>query len=318
MRWINLHQQYVGMWQNGVQVIQNSPVHVLSRHPVRLLSGRLKWISIHFKVFALILRISLFWQHGRGTHFWNTSQGEGGHFFLSSQYTGDFVQGQRHGHGKICFASGATYVGEWRHDKSQEKVQQLQSGLVQAFMPSTNVGVRVTQGKFTRADGRVLEGDHLYDQIMTQCLNSNRDLQPLSGKALQQLEHGRPSPPGTVLDLCPLSVSTPDLTLNIGPLLAMIPASQRDAEYEQVRLCLRISDLVLTLRLKLTRELLSNRWCLRCWSMALSWGLSIDSTADLAGLSPPTACFSWHACSCGACSKTVTCIITWLWSRLTS
>ncbi|TWW81494.1 Radial spoke head 10 -like protein B [Takifugu flavidus] len=125
--------------------------------------------------------ISLFWQHGQGTHFWNTSQGEGGHFFLSSQYTGEFVQGQRHGHGKICFASGATYVGEWKHDKNQEK------------------------GKFTSADGRVFEGDRVHDQIMAQCLNSNRDLNPLS-----------------------------DLTLNIKPLLAMIPATERDAEYEQV------------------------------------------------------------------------------------
>lgn len=89
------------------------------------------------KFFALNPRISLFWQHGQGRHFWNTSQGGGGHFFLSSQYTGEFVQGQRHGHGKICFASGATYVGEWKHDKNQEKVQLLQSGLCKVIMPPT-------------------------------------------------------------------------------------------------------------------------------------------------------------------------------------
>lgn len=193
MRWIHLHQQYVGMWQNGVQVLQNS-VHILSHRRVRLLSGQ--QISIHFKVFALNPRISLFWQHGQGTHFWNTSQGEGGHFFLSSRYSGEFVQGQRHGHGKVCFASGATYVGEWKHDKNQEKVQLLQSGLFKVWMPPTNVSVRVTQGKFTSADGRVFEGDRVYDQIMAQCLNSNRDLNPLSGKALQQFEYAPLSQPG--------------------------------------------------------------------------------------------------------------------------
>lgn len=149
---------------------------------------------IHFKVFALNPGISLFWQHGQGTHFWNTSQGEGGHFFLSSRYSGEFVQGQRHGHGKVCFASGATYVGEWKHDKNQEKVQLLQSGLFKVWMPTTNVSV--PQGKFTSADGRVFEGDRVYDQMMAQCLNSNRDLNPLSGKAQQQFEYAPLSQPG--------------------------------------------------------------------------------------------------------------------------
>lgn len=70
------------------------------------------------------------------------------------------------------------------------------SGLFKVLMPPTNVSVRVTQGKFTSADGRVFEGDHVYDQIMAQCLNSNRDLNPLSGKALQQYEYARLSQPG--------------------------------------------------------------------------------------------------------------------------
>lgn len=46
---------------------------------------------------------------------------------------------------------------------------------------------------------------------------------------------------GTVLDPCSHPVSTPDLTLNIKPLLAMIPATEQDTEYEQVRLCFKIS-----------------------------------------------------------------------------
>lgn len=117
----------------------------------------------------------------------------------------------------------------------------MQSGLFKVLMPPTNVSVRVTQGKFTSADGRVFEGDHVYDQIMAQCLNSNRDLNPLSGKALQQYEYAGWLSLGTVLRLCSHPVSTPDLTLNIKPLLATIPATERDTEYEQVRFCFKIS-----------------------------------------------------------------------------
>lgn len=134
-------------------------------------------------------RISLFWQHGRGTHFWNLSQGKV-HFFLSSQYTGEFVQGQRHGQGKVSFASGATYEGEWKHDKSHTKVQFQHSELFKVFC-HLQMTVHVTQGKFTSADGCVFEGDCVYDQIMAQCLNSNRALNLLSGKRLHQFEYAR-------------------------------------------------------------------------------------------------------------------------------
>uniref|UniRef100_H3D5R8 Uncharacterized protein n=1 Tax=Tetraodon nigroviridis TaxID=99883 RepID=H3D5R8_TETNG len=78
-------------------------------------------------------------QHGRGTHFWNISQGDELHFFLNSHHTGEFVQGQRHGRGRVCFASGASYEAEWHNNRS------------------------LSQGKFTSADGRVFEGDLVYD-----------------------------------------------------------------------------------------------------------------------------------------------------------
>lgn len=123
MRWINLQQQYVGTWQNGVQVL-------LCTFYLTTVPGPIDFF--HFKVFVTNPRISLFWQHGRGTHFWNLSQGKG-HFFLSSQYTGEFVQGQRHGQGKVSFASGATYEGEWKHDKNHTKVQFQHSELFKVF-----------------------------------------------------------------------------------------------------------------------------------------------------------------------------------------
>lgn len=49
-------------------------------------------------------------------------------------------------------------------------------------MPPTTDIVPITQGKFTSADGRVFEGDLVYDQVMARCLSSSRVLNPLSGK----------------------------------------------------------------------------------------------------------------------------------------
>lgn len=70
--------------------------------------------------------------------------------------------------------------------------------------PPTDI-VPVTQGKFTSADGRVFEGDLVYDQIMAHCLNSSRVLNPLSGKALQPFENA-PSLDWAVSYLCLLPV----------------------------------------------------------------------------------------------------------------
>lgn len=68
--------------------------------------------------------ISVLCQHGRGTHIWILSQGGGLQCFLSNQYTGDFVQGQRHGRGTFYYASGAIYEGEWSNNASLAKVHQ--------------------------------------------------------------------------------------------------------------------------------------------------------------------------------------------------
>lgn len=76
------------------------------------------------EVFVVNHMISVLWQHGRGTHVWILRQADGSQCFLSNQYTGDFAQGQRHGHGTFYYASGATYEGEWSNNKSLAKVNQ--------------------------------------------------------------------------------------------------------------------------------------------------------------------------------------------------
>ncbi|XP_059180370.1 radial spoke head 10 homolog B isoform X2 [Centropristis striata] len=94
-------------------------------------------------------------QHGRGTHTWILKRVDGSQYTQSNQYTGDSVQGQRHGQGTFYYASGAIYEGEWRKNKKHGK------------------------GKFTFEDGHIFEGEFVDDQMMT-----HKALTPLSGSSI--------------------------------------------------------------------------------------------------------------------------------------
>uniref|UniRef100_A0A8C3MBL9 Uncharacterized protein n=1 Tax=Geospiza parvula TaxID=87175 RepID=A0A8C3MBL9_GEOPR len=62
-------------------------------------------------------------QHGSGMHTW---------FFkttdtsfkspLWNEYSGNFVKGERHGHGTFLYSDGTMYTGEWAHNKKHGKV----------------------------------------------------------------------------------------------------------------------------------------------------------------------------------------------------
>uniref|UniRef100_A0A8C2ZBM5 Radial spoke head 10 homolog B n=1 Tax=Cyclopterus lumpus TaxID=8103 RepID=A0A8C2ZBM5_CYCLU len=74
-------------------------------------------------------------QHGRGTHVWVMRRAHGSRYSQSNHYTGDFVQGQRHGQGTLYYANGAIYEEEWRWNNKHGKA------------------------KFTFEDGHVFEGE---------------------------------------------------------------------------------------------------------------------------------------------------------------
>ncbi|XP_062234901.1 radial spoke head 10 homolog B [Platichthys flesus] len=82
-------------------------------------------------------------QQGRGTHIWMLRRTDGSQYAQNNRYTGDFVQGQRHGRGTFFYAGGAFYEGEMRNDKKHGK------------------------GKFTSKDGHVFEGEFVDDQMIT-------------------------------------------------------------------------------------------------------------------------------------------------------
>ncbi|XP_035514034.1 radial spoke head 10 homolog B isoform X2 [Morone saxatilis] len=83
-------------------------------------------------------------QHGRGTQVWMLRRVDGSQYSQSNQYTGEFVQGQRHGQGAFYYAGGEIYEGEWKNNKKHGK------------------------------DGRVFEGEFVDDRMMTQSLDGNR------------------------------------------------------------------------------------------------------------------------------------------------
>uniref|UniRef100_UPI0037E89E2D radial spoke head 10 homolog B n=1 Tax=Semicossyphus pulcher TaxID=241346 RepID=UPI0037E89E2D len=135
-------------------------------------------------------------QHGRGTHTWILRRADRSQYTQSNQYTGDFIQGQRHGQGAFYYAGGAIYEGEWRDNKKHGK------------------------GKFTYKDGRVFEGEFADDQMMTDNPNGKRAPTPFCGPS--------PLPGGGS------SILGPDMALNIECLLDKIPERNRDTERKQV------------------------------------------------------------------------------------
>ncbi|XP_058476758.1 radial spoke head 10 homolog B [Solea solea] len=140
-------------------------------------------------------------QHGKGTHVWILRRTDISQYCRSNRYTGDFVQGQRHGQGTFFYAGGATYEGEWRSNKKHGK------------------------GKFTFKDGHVVEGEFKDDQMITPDVFGNRSLTPLCGVCL--LSGSAPS-----------SILGPDLALNIDSLLDLFPEKRRNIERKQVEFAL--------------------------------------------------------------------------------
>ncbi|XP_031699771.1 radial spoke head 10 homolog B isoform X1 [Anarrhichthys ocellatus] len=132
---------YSGEWKNNL------------RHG----EGTMRWLKLGQQYVGM-------WQngvqHGRGTHVWVMRRADGSQYSQSNRYTGDFVQGQRHGPGTLYYASGAIYEEEWRRDEKHGKA------------------------KFTFEDGHVVEGEFVDDQMMAHILNGNNAPTALPGSSI--------------------------------------------------------------------------------------------------------------------------------------
>ncbi|XP_071402286.1 radial spoke head 10 homolog B [Centroberyx affinis] len=171
---------YEGEWRNNI------------RHG----EGTMKWLKLG-------QQYSGTWQngvqHGRGAHTWFLRRVDGSQYPQRNEYSGDFVEGQRHGQGTFCYASGARYEGEWKNNKKHG------------------------QGKYTLKNGHVFEGEFVDDKMTTPNLSGIRSHTP-NGGFLKRLSD--PSNDSSVL--------VPDMALDIESLLEKIPKRQRDMERKEV------------------------------------------------------------------------------------
>ncbi|XP_058536272.1 radial spoke head 10 homolog B isoform X1 [Ochotona princeps] len=89
---------YEGQWDNS------------TRHG----EGRMRWLKSNEEYVGQWERGV---QNGFGTHTWFLKRIPNSQYPLRNEYVGQFVDGRRHGHGKLYYASGATYEGEWVCDR---------------------------------------------------------------------------------------------------------------------------------------------------------------------------------------------------------
>lgn len=80
------------------------------------------FISKNCQSLDLFIKHRIFFQHGSGMHTWFLKKMELSQYPLQNEYVGDFVNGERHGHGTFLYADGAMYSGEWVHNKKHGKV----------------------------------------------------------------------------------------------------------------------------------------------------------------------------------------------------
>ncbi|XP_004691715.1 PREDICTED: radial spoke head 10 homolog B [Condylura cristata] len=113
---------YEGQWDNNM------------RHG----EGRMRWLTSNEEYTGQWDRGV---QSGFGTHTWFLKRIPTSQYPLRNEYTGDFVNGCRHGRGKFCYSSGATYEGEWVSNKKHG------------------------QGRLTFKNGRVYEGPFSNDHL---------------------------------------------------------------------------------------------------------------------------------------------------------
>lgn len=286
-------------------------------------------------MFWLLLR-----QHGQGTHVWNLRRKDGSQYSQSNRYTGEFAQGQRHGWGTFYYAGGAIYEGEWKNNKkhgqvcftvSWKKFREIHSMLSYWCIKSAewiNSDCKIQKNvTFVRENSHRVTGVHSRDTLwMTKLSHPTWEhIVLLSVRSNSIQEYVQNSKGGNkqscsleillkfVIGAFPLSHSNssllgPDMALNIDCLLDMIPERKRDTERKQVSP--QPSVLIYSRVPTLKPCIMCNRWSLWCWGKKESWGQFVVSTA---GLVMPTPRWTPSCCpvfSSGACSKTVTFIIT--------
>ncbi|XP_077057278.1 radial spoke head 10 homolog B isoform X2 [Siphateles boraxobius] len=176
---------YEGQWRNNV------------RHG----QGTMRWVQLDQQYSGQWLNGI---QDGKGTHTWFCKRVPCSQYPRMNEYTGEFVQGMRHGQGQFLYASGAVYSGEWKHNKKHG------------------------QGKYTFENGLVYEGEFNKDSMAEF---------PAFTPGLSGITTPFPDENDSSKRSSQSSTNSPlgsDMVLNIQTLLDRIPEAHRDQELKQV------------------------------------------------------------------------------------
>ncbi|XP_039588275.1 radial spoke head 10 homolog B-like [Passer montanus] len=151
-------------------------------------------------------------QHGSGMHTWFLKRMEMSEYSLRNEYIGDFVKGERHGHGIFLYADGAVYDGEWVHNKKHGK------------------------GIFVFKDGNAFEGEFINDHPVE---SPSRQGSAVKAKNLRDTSSRSSFGIGRsviIKDLGEFSVLGSDIDLDVSSLLVFFPREDREDEMQQVQL----------------------------------------------------------------------------------
>ncbi|XP_056359745.1 radial spoke head 10 homolog B [Oenanthe melanoleuca] len=173
--------------------------------------GKMKWLTDN-QEYAGQWECGI--QHGSGTHRWFLKRMEGSQYSLWNEYVGDFVKGERHGHGMFIYADGSMYSGEWVHNKRHGK------------------------GIFVFKNGHAFQGEFVNDLPVKHPARQGSPVEDKKLRATGTRKHsGTKSKKNTTInDLGEISLLGSDIAFDLSLLLDLLPREDREEELKHVQL----------------------------------------------------------------------------------
>ncbi|XP_058671751.1 radial spoke head 10 homolog B-like [Ammospiza nelsoni] len=151
-------------------------------------------------------------QHGSGMHTWFFKRMDLSKYSLWNEYAGNFVKGERHGHGTFLYSDGTMYSGEWAHNKKHGK------------------------GIFVFKSGVCLEGEFENDCPVERPPRQGSAVKAKNRRATSLRKNFGTKRTAVVNALGKISVLGSDLDLDVSSLLAFFPREDRENESQKVEL----------------------------------------------------------------------------------
>ncbi|XP_014108201.1 PREDICTED: radial spoke head 10 homolog B [Pseudopodoces humilis] len=151
-------------------------------------------------------------QNGSGIHIWFLKRTEMSHYSLRNEYTGDFVNGERHGCGTFIYADGTLYHGEWVHNKKHGK------------------------GTFVFKNGEVFQGEFVNDHPVECPARQGTAVKGENLRATSTRSHSATRKTAIINPMGKMFTLGSDTDLDISLLLELLPREDREEELKQVEL----------------------------------------------------------------------------------